>query len=86
MGARLFGGRWNPAGRPTIYRAASPGLAVLEVLVPLDAPAELMPDDYRLPAIDIPDRAAASRAVASGRPGRGLPTPPPGRAAPRWRW
>jgi RES domain-containing protein len=56
-GARLFGGRWNSAGRPMIYTAASPSLAVLEVLVHLDLPAELMPDDYRLLTIEIPDES-----------------------------
>ncbi len=56
-GARLFGGRWNSAGRPAIYTAASPSLAVLEVLVHLDLPPELMPDDYRLLAIEIPGDA-----------------------------
>jgi len=60
-GARLFGGRWNSAGRPAIYTAASPSLAVLEVLVHLDLPAELMPDDYRLLAIEVPDAAPAER-------------------------
>ena len=47
-GARLWGGRWNSAGRPMVYAAASPSLAVLEVLVHLDLPAELLPDDLRL--------------------------------------
>ena len=60
-GARLFGGRWNSAGRPAIYTAASPSLAVLEVLVHLDLPPELMPDDYRLLAIEIPDDAPVER-------------------------
>lgn len=56
-GARLWGGRWNSPGRPMVYTAASPSLAVLEVLVHLDLPAELLPDDYRLLTIDIPDDA-----------------------------
>jgi len=60
-GARLYGGRWNAPGRPMIYAAASPSLAVLEVLVHLDLPPELLPDDYRLLAIDIPDDAPAER-------------------------
>ena len=60
-GARLYGGRWNSAGRPMIYAAASPSLAVLEVLVHLDLPPELMPDDYRLLAIEIPDDAPIER-------------------------
>lgn len=60
-GARLYGGRWNSPGRPVIYAAASPSLAVLEVLVHLDLPAELMPDDYRMLGIEIPEDAAAER-------------------------
>jgi len=60
-GARRFGGRWNSAGRPAIYAAASPSLAVLEVLVHLDLPPELMPDDYRLLGIEIPDEAPIER-------------------------
>jgi len=60
-GARLFGGRWNSAGRPMIYAAASPSLAVLEVLVHLDLPLDLMPDDYRLLTIEAPDDAPRER-------------------------
>lgn len=56
-GARLFGGRWNSPGRPMIYTAASPSLAVLEVLVHLDLPPELIPSDYRLLSIFVPDDA-----------------------------
>ncbi len=57
-GGRLYGGRWNSPGRPMVYAAASPSLAILEVLIHLDLPAELMPDDYRLLAIDVPDDVA----------------------------
>jgi RES domain-containing protein len=60
-GARLYGGRWNAPGRPMVYAAASPSLAVLEVLVHLDLPPELLPDDYRILAIDIPDDAPVER-------------------------
>ena len=60
-GARLYGGRWNSPGKPMVYTAASPSLAVLEVLVHLDLPAELLPDDYRLLTIEIPDDAAMYR-------------------------
>ncbi len=41
-----------------VYTAASPSLAVLEVLVHLDLPSELLPDDYQLLTIAIPDDAA----------------------------
>lgn len=44
-----------------VYAAASPSLAVLEVLVHLDLPAELLPDDLRLLTIDIPDNVAIRR-------------------------
>jgi RES domain-containing protein len=40
-GARLYGGRWNSPGVPLVYVAESQSLAVLEVLVHLDAPALL---------------------------------------------
>lgn len=60
-GARLYGGRWNSPGRPVVYAAASPSLAVLEVLVHLDLPPELLPDDYRLLSIDIPEDLAVER-------------------------
>lgn len=56
-GARLWGGRWNSAGRPMVYTAATPSLAVLEVLVHLDLPAELLPDDLRLLTVEVPDDA-----------------------------
>jgi len=64
-GARLWGGRWNSPGWPVIYTAASPSLAVLEVLVHLDLPPELIPDDYRLLSIGIPDEAPLERLEAA---------------------
>lgn len=56
-GARLYGGRWNAPGRPMIYTAASPSLAVLEVMVHLDLTSDLLPDDLRLLTIELPDDA-----------------------------
>lgn len=56
-GARLYGGRWNTPGRSLVYTAASPSLAVLEILVHLDLPPELLPTDYRLLTIEVPDDA-----------------------------
>jgi RES domain-containing protein len=60
-GARLYGGRWNSPGRPMIYAAGSPSLALLEILVHLDLPPELIPNDYRLLSIHVPDDAPVQR-------------------------
>ena len=56
-GARQYGGRWNAPGRPIVYAASNPALAVLEVRVHLDLPPDLLPDDYVLIAIDLDDLA-----------------------------
>lgn len=40
-----------------IYASASPSLALLEVLVHLDLPLDLLPDDYRLLSIEMSDDA-----------------------------
>lgn len=66
-GARLYGGRWNSPGRPLVYTAASPSLAVLEILVHLDLPPELTPSDYRLLTIEVPDDLPTERLEAVPR-------------------
>ncbi len=52
-GARLYGGRWTSRGRRAVYTSASAALAILEVLVHLEAPA-LLPAYALIPA-GIPD-------------------------------
>jgi RES domain-containing protein len=47
-GGERADGRWHRRGRPIVYAAESPALAVLEVLVHLDLPPELLPADYVL--------------------------------------
>lgn len=54
-GARLLGGRWNSPGRALVYLAEHPALAALEVRVHLDLPPDLLPDDYVLMQVDLPD-------------------------------
>lgn len=52
-GARLYGGRWNAAGAPAVYAAATRALAALEYLVHVDV--EDVPDDLVLLTIAVPD-------------------------------
>jgi RES domain-containing protein len=60
-GARLYGGRWNSEGRSVTYLASSRSLAVLEVLVHL--PPLIIPDNYCLIEIEVPDGNLTSIAI-----------------------
>ncbi|MDM9630910.1 RES family NAD+ phosphorylase [Robiginitalea aurantiaca] len=53
IGAEKFGGRWNNKGTRMIYTAQSRALANLEVAV--HVPLHIVPNDYFLTAIEIPD-------------------------------
>jgi RES domain-containing protein len=71
-GARRFGGRWNSPGRPAVYFADHPALAVLEVVVHLDVSPDDLPDDYVLLRVALPHpelRATASTAGATREAG-----------------
>ncbi|MBV6442236.1 MAG: RES domain-containing protein [Haliscomenobacteraceae bacterium CHB4] len=52
-GAELVGGRWNSVGIPMVYSAASRALCTVEVAVHL--PLRIIPVDYWLVSIEIPD-------------------------------
>jgi RES domain-containing protein len=70
-GARQFGGRWNSPGRPVVYLAEHPALAALEVRVHLDLPFELLPADFVLMRVLVPDNPntvfeAVANTVAAG--------------------
>jgi RES domain-containing protein len=54
-GARLYGGRWNSPGRPMLYLAEHPALAALELRVHLDLPFELLPADFVLMQVEVPN-------------------------------
>lgn len=54
MGAAKRGGRWNSPGRPVVYLADHPALAVLEVRVHLDLDLDLLPADYVLLRVTLP--------------------------------
>lgn len=52
-GGKYAAGRWNHLGTPIVYCADHPALAMLEILVHVDA--EDLPENYRLLEIDAPD-------------------------------
>lgn len=52
-GARRHGGRWNSPGRPVVYLSEEAALPLLEVLVHLDLPPDLLPPDYVLMRVDL---------------------------------
>jgi RES domain-containing protein len=57
-GARLFGGRWNPAGIPVIYTSSSISLALLEVLANAHTLIELK--SIQLMEIEVPDQSVST--------------------------
>ena len=54
-GARLYGGRWNPAGSAIVYSSQNLSLALLEIIVHLEVALERLPADYVKIEIDVPD-------------------------------
>lgn len=62
-GARLYGGRWNSPGVSVVYFADSISLAVLEVLVRLQATRIL--DSYSLIRIDFEASAVRTMGVST---------------------
>lgn len=52
-GAELVGGRWNNVGVSMVYTAASRALCTVEVAIHL--PLRIIPVDYWLVSIEIPD-------------------------------
>jgi RES domain-containing protein len=74
-GARLFGGRWNSVGVPMVYTSAHISLAILELLVHVDT--DLVPDDWVLIEVMIPDSAVIQNVAAAKLPPdwRAFPVP-----------
>ncbi len=50
--------RWTSGGRPVVYLAEHPALALLENLVHIEADPDDLPDTYQLLEIDLPDRVS----------------------------
>jgi RES domain-containing protein len=53
-GARLYGGRFNPAGYAALYTSEYISLCLLEILV--RASKATIPDSYSLISVEIPDK------------------------------
>jgi RES domain-containing protein len=54
-GAEINGGRWNSQGISALYTSSSRALCAIEIIV--HVPAGIIPADYYLVTIDIPDDA-----------------------------
>lgn len=52
-GAQLYGGRWNPPGKPVVYLATSISLAILEIMVHLQS--SMLLQAYTLLSIEVPE-------------------------------
>lgn len=64
IGGEYAEGRWHMKGQRIVYTASSPSLAVLENLVHLDLLPDLMPDDYVLLDVEIPDGVSTEHVSA----------------------
>src|SRR5262245_61332014 len=54
-GGRRVDGRWHERGRPVVYLAEHPALALLEVMVHLEIDADDLPKNYQLLEIEAAD-------------------------------
>ncbi len=54
-GGRLAGARWNSAGLPVVYLAASPAGALVEILVQLELAEDELPPNYKQLRVAVPD-------------------------------
>lgn len=57
-GGRAVAGRWHFMGRPIVYLAEHPALALLERLVHLEIETDDLPESYQLLEVDAPDDIA----------------------------
>jgi RES domain-containing protein len=57
-GGRRVAARWHERGRPVVYLAEHPALALLETLVHLDIDPDELPSHYQLLTVEAPDAVA----------------------------
>jgi RES domain-containing protein len=73
-------GRWHTKGRPIVYCAPDPAVAVLEILVHLEVDSEDFPSSYQLLTIDVPDDVSTATVESNALPGNWWRDPPTTRA------
>lgn len=66
LGAKLYGGRWNPKGVSLVYTSESRALAILEYYIHAD-PA-FLPTDVAIASIHIPDDASRKEILIGDLP------------------
>lgn len=66
-GAKLFGGRWNPAGIAALYTSEFISLSILEILA--RAKQSTIPETYTLLSIQIPDTSIVAIELQKLTPG-----------------
>jgi len=70
-GASKYGGRWNSTGIPMVYTSSSLALARSEMARHINL--EVMPDDYRVYEIEIPDQDYIEVALKTNGKAKPLP-------------
>jgi RES domain-containing protein len=65
-GAEMYGGRWNSKGTPLLYTSQSRALAFAEIAMHI--PLGIVPKDYFLITIQIPDTATILELVEDDMP------------------
>jgi RES domain-containing protein len=73
-GASKYGGRWNPKGRPALYTAETPSLAMLESLAHYAISGA--PPDLVLVTLNIPDTATLYTPAINQLPKEWMSRPP----------
>jgi RES domain-containing protein len=79
LGAKLYGGRWNPRGTPLIYTSETRSLATLEFLVHASFPD--VPRGLSIATIEIPDDLVPEEIKPSSLPRNWREHPAPSRLA-----
>jgi RES domain-containing protein len=69
-GGRRVSARWHTAGRPVVYLAEHPALALVENLVNLQVEPDDLPDTYQLLEVEVPDELAAEKITLGELAGR----------------